>query len=327
LAFHALCCICLKTLTKNGLKAAWSGLLSGIFAVRSKAIKLGRLIMRLCRIGPKGKEKTAIIAADGTYRDLSGHVPLLAGEAVGLKALDKIRKIRAERLDIIEPVKRYGSCLATVPNFYCIGLNYAKHAAESGMQPPSEPVLFSKAASTVHGPYDDVIIPKNSMKTDWEVELGVIIGAACEHVSEKDALTHVAGYCVINDLSEREFQIERGGQWIKGKSAPTFGPIGPYLVTADEVPNPQDLPLSLKLNGVTVQDSTTADMIFSVAEIISYMSRFMRLVPGDIITTGTPAGVGMGMKPQRFLTSGDVMELTVEGLGHQKQIARAYSGA
>ncbi len=280
--------------------------------------------MRLCRIGPKGKEKTAIIAADGTYRDLSAHVPVLAGEAVSLKALDKIRKIRPERLDIIDPVKRYGSCLAAVPNFYCIGLNYAKHAAESGMQPPKEPVLFSKAASTVHGPFDDVIIPKNSLKADWEVELGVIIGAACEHVAEKDALAHVAGYCVINDLSEREFQIERGGQWIKGKSAPTFGPIGPYFVTADEVPNPQDLPLSLKLNGVTVQDSTTADMIFSVAEIISYMSRFMRLVPGDIITTGTPAGVGMGMKPQRFLAPGDVMELTVKGLGEQRQKAVAY---
>jgi 2,4-didehydro-3-deoxy-L-rhamnonate hydrolase len=281
--------------------------------------------MRLCRIGPKGKEKTAIMASDGTWRDLSGHVPHLAGEAVSLKALDKLRKLRAERLDIIEPVRRYGACLETVPNFYCIGLNYAKHAAESGMQPPAEPVLFSKAASAVHGPNDNVIIPKDSVKSDWEVELGVIIGAVCEHVSERDALAHVAGYCVINDLSERAFQIERGGQWIKGKSAPTFGPIGPYLVTADEVPDPQALSLSLKLNGVTVQESTTADMIFSVAEIISYMSRFMRLVPGDIISTGTPAGVGMGMKPQRFLMPGDVMELTVEGLGHQKQKAVAYA--
>jgi 2,4-didehydro-3-deoxy-L-rhamnonate hydrolase len=280
--------------------------------------------MRLCRVGPKGKEKTAIIASDGTVRDLSAHVPVLAGDALSLKALDKIRKVRPERLDIIEPVRRYGSCLASVPNFYCIGLNYAKHAAESGLAVPAEPVLFSKAASTVHGPYDDVVIPKGSVKADWEVELGVIIGAVCEHVLEKDALAHVAGYCVVNDLSEREFQIERGGQWIKGKSAPTFGPIGPYIVTADEVPDPQALPLSLSLNGVTVQNSSTADMIFSVAEIISYMSRFMRLVPGDIITTGTPEGVGMGMKPQRFLVPGDVMELTVHGLGSQKQTARAY---
>jgi 2,4-didehydro-3-deoxy-L-rhamnonate hydrolase len=281
--------------------------------------------MRLCRIGPKGREKTAIIAADGTYRDLSGHVPVLAGEAVSLKALDKLRKIRLERLDIIEPVRRHGSCLASVPNFWCIGLNYAKHAAEGGMQVPSEPVLFSKAANTVHGPNDDVVIPKNSVKADWEVELGVIIGAACEHVAEKDALAHVAGYCVINDLSEREFQLERGGQWVKGKSSPTFGPIGPFLVTADEVPDPQNLDLWLKLNGETVQNSSTSDMIFSVAEIISYMSRFMRLVPGDIITTGTPAGVGMGMKPQRFLKPGDTMELSVQGLGIQRQTAVAYS--
>jgi 2,4-didehydro-3-deoxy-L-rhamnonate hydrolase len=282
--------------------------------------------MKLARIGAKGKEKTAIMASDGTWRDLSGHVPLLAGESVSLKALDKIRKLRAERLDIIEPVKRFGPCVASVPNFWCIGLNYAKHAAETGATPPAEPVLFNKAAGVVHGPHDDIIIPKGSVKTDWEVELGVIIGAACEHVSEKDALAHVAGYCVVNDLSERTFQIEKGGQWVKGKSAPTFGPIGPWLVTADEVPDPQNLALSLAVNGQTVQNSSTSDMIFSVAEIISYMSRFMRLVPGDIITTGTPEGVGMGMKPQRFLKPGDVMELTVEGLGSQRQKALAYAG-
>jgi 2,4-didehydro-3-deoxy-L-rhamnonate hydrolase len=281
--------------------------------------------MKLCRVGARGKEKTAIIASDGTLRDLSGHVPHLAGDAVSLKALDKIRKIRPERLDIIEPVRRYGSCVASVPNFWCIGLNYAKHAAETGATPPAEPVLFNKATSAVSGPFDDVVIPKGSVKSDWEVELGVIIGAVCEHVSEKDALAHVAGYCVVNDMSERSFQIERGGQWVKGKSAPTFGPIGPYLVTADEIADPQNLELWLKLNGETVQDSSTSDMIFSVAEIISYMSRFMRLVPGDIITTGTPAGVGMGMKPQRFLKPGDVMELSVEGLGVQKQKAVAYA--
>jgi 2,4-didehydro-3-deoxy-L-rhamnonate hydrolase len=311
----------------NGLKTALDGLRSADCSARASpaANYLRGTFMRLCRVGPKGKEKTAIIASDGTVRDLSGHVPVLAGDAVSLKALDKIRKLRPERLDIIEPVRRYGSCLASVPNFWCIGLNYAKHAAETGATPPTEPVLFNKATSVIHGPNDDVVIPKNSVKSDWEVELGVVIGAAIEHVSEKDALKQVAGYCVINDLSEREFQIERGGQWVKGKSAPTFGPIGPYLVTADEVPNPQSLDLWLKLNGETVQHSSTSDMIFSVAEIIAYMSRFMRLLPGDIITTGTPAGVGMGMKPQRFLRAGDVMELSVEGLGTQKQKAVAYS--
>ncbi len=220
---------------------------------------------------------------------------------------------------------RIGSCLARVPNFFCIGLNYAKHAAETGAEPPKEPIIFSKATSALSGPYDPVIIPRNSVKGDWEVELGVVIGKTALYVSEEDALSYVAGYCVINDVSEREFQIERGGQWIKGKAAPTFGPTGPWLVTADEVPDPQALKVSLALNGDTVQDSDTSDMIFGVAEIISYMSQFMELQPGDIIATGTPSGVGMGMKPQRFLRPGDVMEVTVEGMGTQRQETVAAS--
>ena len=243
-----------------------------------------------------------------------------------LSSLDELKGLNPDSLPVVEGDPRIGSCLAFVPNFYCIGLNYTKHAAETGAQPPKEPILFSKATSVLAGPNDDVVIPKDSVKSDWEVELGVVIGERCEHVSEKDALKHVAAYCTINDLSEREFQIERGGQWIKGKSAPGFGPIGPWLVTADEVKDPQDLRLWLSLNGTVVQDSNTSDMIFGVAEIISYMSRFMALVPGDIISTGTPSGVGMGMKPQRFLMPGDKMALEVEGLGQQAQTAVAYAG-
>ena len=282
--------------------------------------------MKLSRIGAPGAEKTAILDAEGAWRDASAHVPVLAGDAVSLAALDTLRGLDLSALPVLAE-GRFGSCVASVPSFFCIGLNYAKHAAETGATPPREPIIFSKAASALHGPNDDVVIPRDSVKSDWEVELGVVIGAVCEHVSEADALSKVAGYCVINDLSEREFQIERGGQWIKGKSAPTFGPAGPMLVTADEIPDPQALKVWLKLNGQTVQSETTGDMIFSVAEIISYMSRFMRLVPGDIIATGTPSGVGMGMKPQRFLRDGDVMELGIDGLGTQKQTARAYNPA
>jgi len=220
---------------------------------------------------------------------------------------------------VVENPGRIGACLATVPNFFCIGLNYAKHAAETGAEPPKEPIIFNKATSSLSGPFDPVVIPRGSVKSDWEVELGVVIGKTASYITEAEALSHVAGYCVINDMSEREYQIERGGTWMKGKSAPTFGPTGPWLVTADEIPDPQKLALSLKLNGETVQDSNTDDMIFGVAEIVAYMSNFMLLQPGDIIATGTPSGVGMGMKPQRFLKPGDVMEVYVEGLGTQKQ--------
>ena len=279
--------------------------------------------MKLLRFGPVGQEKTGIMDADGQVRDLSAHVPDLSGPAVALEALDKIRTIDISALPVVTDPGRIGSCLSSVPNFFCIGLNYALHAKESGMDAPAEPIIFSKATSALSGPNDDVIIPRTSEKGDWEVELGVVIGKTALYVSEEDALDYVAGYCTINDVSERRFQTERGGQWIKGKSAPSFGPTGPYLVTADEVGDPQNLRVTLKLNGDTVQDSNTSDMIFSVREIVSYMSSFMELRPGDIIATGTPSGVGMGMKPQRFLRPGDVMEVEVEGLGAQKQTAVA----
>lgn len=280
--------------------------------------------MKLLRYGPKGQEKLGMLDSAGKIRGLDG-LGSFGGEMVESDSLNRLSALDPDSLPLVEDTPRIGSCLAHVPNFYCIGLNYSKHAAETGAQPPKEPILFSKATSALAGPFDDVVIPKDSVKADWEIELGVVIGARCEHVSEKDALSKVAGYCTINDLSEREFQIERGGQWIKGKSAPGFGPIGPWLVTADEVPDPQNLRLWLSLNGKVVQDSNTSDMIFSVAEIISYMSRFMTLVPGDIISTGTPSGVGMGMKPQRFLVPGDQMELEVVGLGSQRQLTVAWS--
>ena len=275
--------------------------------------------MKLLRYGPPGRECPAMLDAEGQVRDLSAHVADLAGATVSLEALDRLRGINPADLPLVAEPGRIGSCLASVPNFFCIGLNYARHAAETGAKAPPEPVIFSKATSALSGPFDDVVIPRGSVKSDWEVELGVVIGRETLYVSEAEALSHVAGYCTINDLSEREFQAERAGQWIKGKSAPTFGPVGPWLVTADEVPDPQNLRLWLSLNGTVVQDSTTADMIFTVAQIIASMSRYMKLMPGDVISTGTPAGVGLGMKPPRFLKPGEVMELEVEGLGRQRQ--------
>lgn len=277
--------------------------------------------MKLLRYGDIGAEKTGLLDADGNVRDLSAHLPDLSGAALG--RLAELRDIDPASLPLVENPGRIGACLASVPNFFCVGLNYALHAKEAGLDAPSEPVLFSKATSALSGPFDPVIIPRGSEKADWEVELGVVIGREALYVSEDDALNYVAGYCTVNDVSERAFQIERLGQWIKGKSAPSFAPIGPWLVTADEVPDPQTLDVSLSLNGETVQSSNTSDMIFSVREIVSYMSQFMKLMPGDIIATGTPAGVGMGMKPQRFLRPGDVMEVTVEGLGSQRQEAVA----
>lgn len=278
--------------------------------------------MKLVRHGSKGREKPGIVDADGQVRDLSGMAGDFSGGGVSLAELDAIRKIDPSSLPAVDG-PRIGQCLASVPNFYCIGLNYVEHARETGAEPPSEPVLFSKATSCLSGPYDPVVIPRGSQKTDWEVELGVVIGHKAHCVSVEAALAHVAGYCVVNDVSERAFQTEMGGQWIKGKSAPTFGPVGPWLVTADEVPDPQALDLGLSVNGEKLQGSNTGDMIFTVAEIISYMSRFMDLVPGDLISTGTPFGVGLGMNPQRFLKVGDVMELFVEGLGSQRQEAVA----
>ncbi len=279
--------------------------------------------MKLLRFGPEGHEKPGILDDDGNVRDLSGKVDDFAGAAVSLDALDRIRAIDINDLPKVDAPGRMGSPLASVPNFYCIGLNYALHAKESGMPNPPEPILFSKATSSLSGPFDSVIIPRASVKSDWEVELGVVIGKTALYVNEDDALDYVAGYCTINDVSERSFQFDHQGQWIKGKSAPTFGPVGPYLVTADEVGDPQTLRVSLDLNGETVQDSNTNDMIFTVRQIISHVSRFMALVPGDIIATGTPSGVGLGMNPPRFLTPGDVMEVEVEGLGRQRQTAVA----
>ena len=280
--------------------------------------------MKLLRYGPLGREKAGLMANDGTIRDLSGHIADLTPHTITPEKLAALKAIDPAALPVVTEDVRIGSCLASVPNFHCVGLNYSKHAAEAGMPIPAEPILFSKATSCLNGPNDNIILPKDSLKSDWEVELGVIIGQDTHYVSEADALSHVAGYCLINDMSEREYQIERGGQWVKGKSAPTFGPVGPYFVTADEIPNPQNLPLWLKLNGDMVQNSNTSDMIFSVAEIVSYMSLFMKLVRGDIISTGTPSGVGMGMKPQRFLRDGDVMELGIEGLGTQHQHVHAH---
>lgn len=279
--------------------------------------------MKLLRFGPEGLEKPGLLDSEGRVRDLSAHVADFGGASVSKDALAALARLDIDSLPVIEAPGRIGACLSHMPNFICIGLNYAKHAAESGMDIPKEPVVFSKHTSCLSGPNDPVVIPRTSEKADWEVELGVVIGREALYVSEAEALDYVAGYCTINDVSERAFQAERGGQWIKGKSAPTFGPMGPYLVTADEVPDPQNLNLWLKLNGETVQDSSTSDMIFTVAHIISYLSQFMKLVPGDVITTGTPSGVGMGMSPQRFLRPGDVMELEVEGLGAQRQEAFA----
>ena len=274
--------------------------------------------MKLLRVGPVGQEKPACLDATGVIRDLTGVTADFEGEGVSLVALEALKGVDLTALPAVEGKPRIGAAVARVETFYAIGLNYAQHAAEAGMEPPKEPILFNKSASCLAGPNDALTLPKGSEKSDWEVELGVVIGKRAQNVSVEEALSYVAGYCVINDVSERAYQIERGGQWTKGKSAPGFGPVGPYLVTADEVPDPQALGLRLSLNGEMVQNNFTSDMIFSVAEIIAHMSEFMALVPGDVIATGTPEGVGMGMKPQRFLRVGDVMELEIDGLGRQR---------
>lgn len=281
--------------------------------------------MKLLRFGPKGAEKPGALDQNGTIRDLSSATDDFAGATVSLEALEHLRKLDLTKFPEVDPSTRIGSCLADTPNFHCVGLNYVNHAKESGLPIPEEPVLFSKATSCLSGPNDPVIIPKNSKKTDWEVELGIVIGKAASYVSANDALDYVAGYCLINDVSEREFQIERSGQWVKGKSAPTFGPTGPWLVTADEIPNPQTLDLSLSIDGEVQQSSNTSDMIFDVKTIISHMSQFMELRVGDLISTGTPEGVGMGQSPQRWLQPGEVMELQIDGLGSQRQVAQAFS--
>lgn len=275
--------------------------------------------MKLLRLGAKGNEKPAVMDSAGGYRDLSGVIRDLAFDTVSCETLDTIKAIDPSSLPELDPGLRIGSAVADTPNFHCVGLNYARHADETGMPRPTEPVLFSKATSALAGPDDDIMIPKGSVKTDWEVELGVVIGREATHVPEDRALDYIAGYTIINDVSERQFQLEQGGQWVKGKSAPGFGPTGPWLVTPDEINDPQNLRLWLKINGEIQQDSNTDDMIFSLATIISYMSRYMTLRVGDLIATGTPEGVGLGQSPQRFLKSGDIVTLGIDGLGEQRQ--------
>ena len=275
--------------------------------------------MKLLRYGMQGIEKPGMMAADGTIRDLSGHIEDLTGAELSDAGLARLRDIDVNSLPVVEGSARLGPCVGNVGKFLCIGLNYADHAAESGMALPEEPVIFFKATSAIMGPNDDVEIPRHSVKTDWEVELGVVIGKAAKYIPESEALDHVAGYCVINDLSERDFQLHRSGQWVKGKSADTFGPIGPWMVTRDEVPDPQNLAMYLEVNGHRYQDGSTKTMHFDVATIVSHLSQFMSLQPGDVISTGTPPGVGMGQKPETYLKPGDVIELEIEGLGKQRQ--------
>ncbi len=279
--------------------------------------------MKLLRYGIQGMERPGILDPAGKIRDLSGVISDLGGEKLSPESFDRLRQVELQNLPEAPDPVRLGPCVASVGKFVCIGLNYSDHAAESGMAVPAEPVVFMKATSSICGPYDQVEIPRGSIKTDWEVELGVVIGSKAKYVAEQDALKYVAGYCVVNDLSERSFQLEGTGQWVKGKSADTFGPIGPWLVTADEVPDPQDLRLWLEVDGKRFQDGSTKTMVFGVAHLISYLSRFMTLHPGDIISTGTPPGVGLGQKPPLYLRAGNRMRLGVEGLGEQEQVVIA----
>ena len=283
--------------------------------------------MKLVRYGPKGREKPGLVDPDGKLRDLSRHLYDTDHLALSEESLHKFRSIDPGILGEVEGTHRFGVPLRRVGKCVCIGLNYTDHAAETNSKPPKEPIIFMKATSSLCGPNDPIIIPKDSVKTDWEVELAVIIGRKTQHVSEDEALDCVAGYAIMNDVSEREFQIERGGQWVKGKSCDNFGPLGPYLVTRDEVPDPQALELWLDVNGERMQTGSTANMIFPVRTLISYVSRFITLYPCDVISTGTPAGVGLGKKPPRFLKAGDVVTLGVGGLGQQRQECIAWSPA
>ena len=280
--------------------------------------------MKLLRYGEPGAERPALLDSQGQLRELYSLIPDLSGDALSPAFLERLRQIDPETLPLVHGVRRIAPCVSGVGKLVCIGLNYKDHATESGLALPSEPVVFMKATSAICGPNDDVIIPRGSTKTDWEVELGVIIGSTAKYISQDDALSHVAGYCVVNDLSERAFQLESTGQWVKGKSADTFGPIGPWLVTADEVPDPQALGLWLEVDGHRYQNGNTRTMLFGVAYLISYLSRFMSLHPGDIISTGTPPGVGLGQKPPIYLRPGNVMTLGIDGLGQQRQQVVAY---
>jgi 2,4-diketo-3-deoxy-L-fuconate hydrolase len=270
--------------------------------------------MKFLRYGEPGAEKPGLLDADGQIRDLSGLIPDLAGEVLG-----RLDGIDTGDLPLVSGKPRRGPCVGGIGKMVCIGLNYSDHAKEAGKEPPPEPIIFMKATSAIVGPDDTVVLPRGSKKGDWEIELGIVIGKTAKYVSEAEALDHVAGYCIVNDVSERELQAERSGQWTKGKSCDTFGPTGPWLVTPDEVGDPQALAMTLDVNGERMQTGSTADMIFGAAYLVSYLSQMMTLHPGDVIATGTPAGVGLGMRPQRFLKAGDVMEVTIEKLGRQRQ--------
>ena len=279
--------------------------------------------MKLVRYGATGQEKPGMIDADGTLRDLSAHVADITGATLGDDSIAKLRAVDPATLPAVEGNPRMGACVGEIGKFMCIGLNYADHAAETGADIPGHPILFMKANSAITGPNDDVVMPRGSTKTDWEVELGVVIGKAAKYVSEEEALDYVAGYCLCNDVSERHFQTSLTGQWTKGKSCDTFGPTGPWLVTRDEVEDPQNLDMWLDVNGKRMQTGNTKTMIFTVAQVISHLSQLFTLCPGDVISTGTPPGVGMGMKPEPvYLKDGDVMELSIQGLGIQRQNVR-----
>jgi len=281
--------------------------------------------MKLLRFGNRGQEKPGALDSEGQIRDLSGVVADIAGTVLLPDSLEGLRQIDLHTLPLVTGSPRLGPCAGSVGKFLCIGLNYSDHAAESGMAVPAEPVLFMKATSAICGPNDDVVIPMGSQKTDWEVELGVVIGEEARYVQKEDALSHVAGYCVVNDLSERAFQLEGTGQWVKGKSADTFGPIGPWLVTTDEVPDPQSLRLWLDVDGHRYQNGSTSTMVFGIAHLVGYVSHFMSLQPGDIISTGTPPGVGLGQKPPTYLRAGNVLMLGIEGLGQQRQLVVPFA--
>ena len=276
--------------------------------------------MKFARYGERGAEKPALVEADGTLRDLSGHVDDIAGDV--LTRLDSLRDIDPASLPVVEGTPRLGACVGRTGKFICIGLNYADHAAESGLEVPPEPVIFAKYTSAICGPNDPILIPRGSEKTDWEVELAFVVGKKAKYVSEADAMDHVAGFCVVNDVSERAYQIERSGQWSKGKSSDNFGPTGPWLVTPDEAGDFDALHMWLDVNGERVQDGSTATMVYRVPFLLSYLSQFFTLEPGDIVSTGTPPGVGLGFKPPRYLKAGDVVELGIEGLGTQKQVCQ-----
>ena len=280
--------------------------------------------MKLVRYGKPGKEKPGMIDAEGRLRDLSTVIPDLGPDQLNDAELARLRRLKPQSLALVPGKPRLGAPVANIGKFIAIGLNYADHAAEAGMPIPKEPVMFTKAISCIQGPNDPVMLPKGSVKTDWEAELGVVIGQRARYISQKEALNYVAGYCAVNDISEREFQIERGGTWDKGKGCDSFGPLGPWLVTRDEVPNPQKLALWLEVNGQRMQSGSSRTMIFGVAKIVSYVSQFITLMPGDVITTGTPPGVGMGRKPQQFLKAGDTIAMGVEGLGEQRQTVVAF---